>query len=121
MTGITFNHPDTGETVTLNPGEGLETSFGRFAYIEFGSMGMDIPEAPEQTEEERIQFNLWDGARIAAEIEGLIVTRAQLRAALAVSEAHEGRKIEEVAAEHPLTIAINARIAELREQLVILI
>lgn len=95
----------------------------------------EMAEQPPMTDEERLASNLWDGMRIAEEIERLIATRAQLKAAIAVSEQHElpaqdhtagterriVRAVSEIYAEHPLAVALEARITELRDQLVQLI
>lgn len=91
------------------------------------SSDIGLAEAPEQTEEERVENNLWTARHYAGQIEELISVRAQLKAGLAITEQHEisdstrVRQVGDLYATHPLGVQIEKRIVELREQIALLI
>jgi hypothetical protein len=87
--------------------------------VEIG-FASEMAEQPPMTDEEKRNALLWQAETLAETIERLIVTRSQLKAALAVTERHEGTRIDDVYAGHPVGIAIEAEIAELRDRLAIL-
>jgi hypothetical protein len=108
-------------------------SFGPMKIIGARTVGVDEfasemgAEYIDLSEDERLASNLWDGMRIAEEIDRLIAMRAHLKAGIADTERHElpaggsPKLVHEIYLDHPLAIALEARITELRAQLVQLI